>query len=290
MAHKVRPAADNVEGMVREFELKLERLKVLYEQYFMGIEKREPRVPHHEVVRLMRELDAVRINNTRLRYRYRSLVQRFNTYRTYWNRTIRAIDNGTYHRDLARVRRNWARKGINVEVPTTGRVKSVAEVERAVGKALGDAEKQPEKKKRELPNKRNSATDVRGKPADQIPLDQHAAQESRLEPIDLPQEPGAPRPPARAAPAPPRPPTPSQPTPAVPLPQGFTADEMLSLYRRYVKAKRMVGEDPTSVQYASLARSVAHQVPKLREMNSGRDVDFDVVVRQGKVVLKAKNR
>ena len=34
-----------VEAAINEFQRKLDRLKVLYEQYFMGIEKREPLVP-----------------------------------------------------------------------------------------------------------------------------------------------------------------------------------------------------------------------------------------------------
>src|SRR5512139_3392299 len=104
----------DVEASLNEFEQKLDRLKILYEQYFMGVEKREPLVPLKDVVRVMRALEQVQIRNTGHRYRYRNLVQKLNSYRSYWNRTIRAIDNGTYFRDVARMGRSMAKKGIAV--------------------------------------------------------------------------------------------------------------------------------------------------------------------------------
>ena len=60
------------------------------------------------------------------------------------------------------------------------------------------------------------------------------------------------------------------------------------LFRRYAKAKRMVGADPGTVRYEKLVQTISGQLPQLRQMNQGREVEFDVVIRQGKVVLKAK--
>ncbi len=127
-----QPTTVDVVELVGEFDRKLDRLKILYEQYFMGIEKREPTVPLKEVVRIMRELDQQQIRNTGVRFRYRTLVQKFNTYRTYWNRILRAIDNGTYQRDIARLSRNLARRGI--AMPQLGRTASPAD-ERAARRA-----------------------------------------------------------------------------------------------------------------------------------------------------------
>jgi len=280
MARRVKQGPQNVDALIRQFELKLERLKVLYEQYFLGIQKREPRVAHHEVARLMRELDRIKIYNTRLRYRYRSMVQRFNTYRTYWNRTIRTINNGTYHRDLARMRRKWQREGINVDMPTTGRMQSVAEVEKLVVEAV--------KQKKELekggkpavkPAVKKSAAEIRGRSGDQLRKDI----EPDISPIQLPAD----EPPVKKSARP----LVQKPAPGgVSLPDGFSDQQMQSIYRRYRKAKKIVGEDPNAVPYDSLASSLAGQVPKLREMNKGQAVDFDVVIRKGKVVLKAKSK
>jgi len=277
MARRVKQEPENIDALIKEFELKLERLRVLYEQYFMGIQKRQPSIPQHEVVRLQFKIDKQRINNHRTRYKYRSLVQRLNTYRTYWNRTLRAIENGTYHRDLARLRRKWRREGIDVQMPTSGRLRSVNEVEKAIGDAVkrkeataqdggaapAGASAAPAKKRRAVPD------NIRGASADDIKResDRHV--------------PGQVERPAAAAP---------QAAAQGQDPSGLPDAQMKSIFRRYLKAKRMVGEDPSSVRYDSLAKKISGQLPQLRQMNNGRDVDFDVVIRKGKVVLKAKPR
>ena len=40
-----------LENLVGELELRIERLRSLYDQYFMGIEKLEPGVPRKDVER-----------------------------------------------------------------------------------------------------------------------------------------------------------------------------------------------------------------------------------------------
>lgn len=272
MAKRVEPEPLNIEAAVKEFDLKLTRVRVLYEQYFLGIEKREPSIPLKEVVRLMVELDRTRINNTRTRYLYRSLVARFNTYRTYWNRTKRAIEQGTYHRDLARLRRKWNEKGIKMNMPTSGRLRSVKEVEKAVTDALRQErdQKAAKPKGHTAQKHRKSPAEIRGKPADQVRQDVEGGYrggDSKSAP-----------PPAQA----------SATRAGAALPTGYSQDQMKSLYRRYVKAKKMVGEDPASVRYEALKQTVSAQMPKIQEVHKGRQVDFDVVIRSGRVVLKAK--
>ena len=66
--------------------------------------------------------------------------------------------------------------------------------------------------------------------------------------------------------------------------------EMDSIYRRFVKAKQMCGEDPASVTYGSLVSTIKRQLPKIRGTHSGRQVDFQVVIRDGKPILKARPR
>ena len=267
MARKVENEPINQEAVVTEFEHKLSRVRVLYEQYFLGIEKREPTIPLKDVVRLMRDLDKERINNTRLRYRYRSLVARFNTYRTYWYRTIRAINNGTYHRDVARLRRKMAADGINVAMPRSGRMKSP----RAVEKAVAEAYRQKEAQDKQGPKKqkhRKSPANIRGKAADDIRQDVESGYKGKgLKEAKT-----------------------SEYSPVKPsgLPKNFTDDKMRSLFRRYVKAKKMCGEDVSKVRYDSLVRTVANQTPKVQAVHKGRDVDFDVVIRKGRVILQAK--
>src|SRR5215813_7610746 len=101
----------DIEEVLGELEHKLERLKILYEQYFMGIEKLEPQTQRKEVTRRMLELAQINIRNTAMRYRYHALNQKFGAYQTYWGRTQREIENGTYYRSIARASREAARKG-----------------------------------------------------------------------------------------------------------------------------------------------------------------------------------
>ncbi|MFH0900485.1 MAG: MXAN_5187 C-terminal domain-containing protein, partial [Pseudomonadota bacterium] len=104
----------NIEELIEDLEHKVERLRTLYEQYFMGIAKVEPQTARKEVVRKMTELAQLNIRNTALRYRFNSLNQKWGVYLTYWNRTLRAIENGTYVRSIAKAGRDAARKGLDV--------------------------------------------------------------------------------------------------------------------------------------------------------------------------------
>jgi hypothetical protein len=301
-----------IEATITEFAKKLDRLKILYEQYFMGINKREPLVPLKDVVRIMRALDQKKIRNTGLRFRYRSLVQKFNSYRTFWHRTIREIERGTYHRDLAKTKRNLAKKGISM--PTMGRVRSPAQVERAVAdavKAAQTGEHQAITETTAQPADEQppaAAPVIRGKPADEIR--QELTQDPALGPIDLgdqqqvqatPTPRPTPTPPAQARATqnqptltlpPEPPPAQSKPRPTPPpsskIPDQMSEEKIQAIYRSYVKAKKMCGEDSSKVRYESVAKSINSQLPKLKEKYKGRQVEFQVVIRDGRAILKAK--
>ncbi len=96
------------ENNLEELENRLERLRVLYEQYFMGIEKREPGVQRKDVERRIAMLRKVRFQSTAMRFKFQTTVQRFNTLQQYWNRTCREIENGTYRRHVLRAERRLA--------------------------------------------------------------------------------------------------------------------------------------------------------------------------------------
>lgn len=92
----------------------LDRTKVLYEQYFMGIHKMPPSQLHRDIERKVRELTQLQIRNTSLRYRLTNVTQKFGVYNTYWRRILRQIEQGKYVRDVARVQRRARRKGEDV--------------------------------------------------------------------------------------------------------------------------------------------------------------------------------
>ena len=62
---------------------------------------------------------------------------------------------------------------------------------------------------------------------------------------------------------------------------------MRALYEAYVTAKRRCNEDVTKVTYESVAKSVAKQIPEISARYNAREVEFKVVIKEGKAVLKA---
>jgi hypothetical protein len=68
----------------------------------------------------------------------------------------------------------------------------------------------------------------------------------------------------------------------------MTEDQMRALYRRYVQAKRLVS-DPSAdnVKYEALVATVSRQTPQILQKYGCNQVDFTVVVKDDKVVLKA---
>ena len=84
--------AAETEKYVGDLEIAVDRLRSLYEQYFMGIEKLEPTVPRKDVDRRIYVLRKEQIRNTGVRFRFHMIIQRFNTYVTHWQRITRQIE------------------------------------------------------------------------------------------------------------------------------------------------------------------------------------------------------
>jgi hypothetical protein len=78
---------------------RLNELITRYEQYFIGLEKREPLQLLGEVEKMVRRYSGVPINNTMHKHRFTMLVARLNTYREHWNRVLKLMEEGRYSRD-----------------------------------------------------------------------------------------------------------------------------------------------------------------------------------------------
>jgi hypothetical protein len=110
---QVRQETD-VEGLLDAAEQSIDRLKTLYEQYFMGIQKQAPSFIHNDLERKLRDLAQMQLRNTGLRYRLATLQQKFGSYNSYWRRTLRQIENGTYARQLQKIGRDAVRTGADI--------------------------------------------------------------------------------------------------------------------------------------------------------------------------------
>jgi hypothetical protein len=104
-------SSEAIAARLDDLERKLERLRALYESFFLGVERRPPQVPRQELNRLMLETQQLAIRNVALRFRFQALSQRWTLLTTYWNRTLREIESGTYRRDLQKAYRRIAARG-----------------------------------------------------------------------------------------------------------------------------------------------------------------------------------
>ncbi len=98
---------NEVEIQIGELEERVDRLRALYDQYFMGFEKLEPAVPRKDVERRFAVLRKTQFRNTALRFRFNVVTQKYNTYSMYWQRICRQIEEGTYKRHVQRAQKRF---------------------------------------------------------------------------------------------------------------------------------------------------------------------------------------
>jgi hypothetical protein len=237
-----------IAARLEELERKMERLRSMYEVYFTGADRRPPNTPRQEMNRLVLETQQIKIRNAGLRFRFQSMMQKWTLFTTYWNRTLREIEAGTYRKDLAKTQRRLARRGdplteaeaVSLGVPAT-RAKAFIE-------------------------RQNRNLGLEGKASDKNeppPQDKPAA-------VARPAEP--PVAPPRLAPA---------------LP-GMTSAELAELHRRYDGATRRLNPSGTGVALDKLQDMLAQRIPKILQEHQATRVTFDVAVKDGRVVLRAK--
>ena len=84
--------SEDIGEMLDDLKSRIDRCKVMFEQYFLGIQKTAPGQLHVELERRIRQLTQLQIRNTGQRYRFTTLSQKFASYNTYWKRTLRQIE------------------------------------------------------------------------------------------------------------------------------------------------------------------------------------------------------
>jgi hypothetical protein len=391
-----------LEKLIEELESRVDRLRSLYEQYFMGLEKLVPAVAHKDVERRMYVLRRQTIRNTGLRFRFQNVLLRYNTYSTYWMRIVRQIEEGTYKRDVRRAkarfggdqqvlegrRRARARKGddeelavdvefeldVDVDVDDLEGLEGIAGLDGSFGASFEDEEiakahaevakmraalqssralRAPSPAHVAPPSPAAGARPGPARPAQEAPAEpatepklpaarpvhappppvaggvtyavRGARRGSELPPplpiagLDgpplgrapspaVPPDPGsassvtrrgssrpAPRPSsrpipaaaaARAVPARPRQPPPAA-RAAPPPPPNLSDERVRQLYTQLVETKRKVGESTAAITFESLSRSLRDSSEKLKQKHAGKNVDFEVAVKDGKAVLRA---
>lgn len=64
-------------------------------------------------------------------------------------------------------------------------------------------------------------------------------------------------------------------------------EKLRAVYEAYVTAKKRCNEDVSKLTYESMANTLKKQVPELLKQHKAQGVDFKVVIKDGKAVLRA---
>lgn len=241
------------DAKLNDLDARLRRLRIAYDQWFAGVERIEPNPMKKQLESMMRSLGTSQPRNTASRFRYTQIKQRYATYTTYWSRISRQIEEGTYRRDVLRARRQ--REERDMEAPAQrGAVQ--LDVEDSVDDALQAAEQAAEE------GSQRAIT-----PFAQPTKDGNTAKRA------FPKPPGA-----RAAAA-----KNARKQAGV---GGVSQDKIDSVYKRFIDARAKNSERTDNVRPETIAKSIQKMMPKLQKKHAGKNIDFDVVVKNGKVALK----
>jgi len=165
-------------------------LQVLYEKYFLGIDRRPPDQERRQVSEKMRLLKTTQVKNTGLKFRIQTMFAKLISFERMWDRTLREIEDGTYKRDVFKAKLRQARQSSDPQRPRSG------------------------------------------------------------------------------------------------SPQ-ISDDMIRKLYDTYLVARQRTGESTSGLTYESLASRLRTQVPELMARHKARNIEFKVVIKGGKAVLKA---
>ncbi|MFL5388279.1 MAG: MXAN_5187 C-terminal domain-containing protein [Myxococcales bacterium] len=175
-------------------EQSIGELQVLYEKYFLGIDRRPPDKERKRISDRMRVLKGTQVKNTALKFRLHTMFAKLISFERMWDRTLREMEEGTYRRDVFKAKLHGKKK-------EAGKGKEVA--------AAG--------------------------------------------------------------------------SPAVHL-----SDEKLrKLYDTYLVARQRTGEPVAGLTFDSVATRIRAQVPELLARHKAKNIEFKVVIKGGKAVLKA---
>ena len=88
----------DIRRLLSGMEQQIKELEIAYEQYFAGVEKREPLRDREILAKRLRLFANRHIVQTDLRFRYQNLATRFHSYAGHWDRILRLIEEGRYSR------------------------------------------------------------------------------------------------------------------------------------------------------------------------------------------------
>lgn len=101
---------EEISREIAAIDAELAKLRIRFDQHFLGIERKSPIADLEALGRRVRALKNAFLNNTALKFRVETLHQKFKTYEQLWLKTLKEIEEGTYRKDLMRLRLRNLRK------------------------------------------------------------------------------------------------------------------------------------------------------------------------------------
>lgn len=214
------------DDQVAKAEEALKELRTAYEKYFAGIERVAPEKDRSNLKNVIRRMMTQRNANTARKFRIQSLQASLITHESYWDRICRQIEEGTYRRDLYRMKRR---------------------------------ETDP------LPPTPTAPPTVQPSPLSEATAPKSPVTKSTAEPTLAPSS--HPIAPPTAAPK-------------------VIPESLQRLHQALLKARAELG-DSRPLDIDVLAETVRKQVALIKEQYKCERVEFKVVVKDGKAILKA---
>jgi hypothetical protein len=284
---------EEFDNEVSQLELNLDRLRALYEQYFLGIERIEPAVARKTVDRQFWNLKRITMRNTARRFRFQTLVQRYNTLQQHWMKVCRQIENGTYPRHVKRAKQRGETE-LTLKKPTLdGRSKDEAiadSPELTTGATPVQAtDEQPRRNQTNgelLRGNRGTPTSEphpsSSRPSRRISLRPISEDDAEKIKSTIP-----PAPPAKAVPPPLKREGKNKMTGQTPAAAHNITDERVGgLYQELQRVRRRLNQDEADISFEALSRSLRATEARLKAKYAGKRIDFRVEIFNGKAIIK----
>ena len=113
----VRGQQDEIDEELDELDYNLKRLRVEYDQFFLGILKRPPEVLQGRVTKVIVKYANTKLRKTHHKFRFNQMNSKFQIYRQQWGRTMRQIEAGTYKGHLFRAKLHERERGVSDATP-----------------------------------------------------------------------------------------------------------------------------------------------------------------------------
>lgn len=140
--------ADNsIDTKLKELDASLEALKALYDQYFVGLIRRPPL---DEQDRWLKSLQSIAVNDlptAPYKFRYRNIKSRYQSYLRLWEKTSRAIEEGTYKRELQRVSKKTKAPPPAEAKPASAEKRAIEKLYLTLSEKIGAEKKLPDRLK-----------------------------------------------------------------------------------------------------------------------------------------------